>query len=601
MNWRVKEVWLLGLFLTFHLTVWSQKSWLATSGGPLESVDLVQLELEDNALFATNRSIDKKEGPYHFAHEIETKISVQEAGTWESLEDGKMLWRQRIRSKGAYSLNLAFKDFRLPSSAALFLYDVERTHVIGPITQEDNDTHGEWWSPIIPFDEVVIEIQVSAKEAPLLKTTITEVNHDFQGFGALLSGSCNIDVICGQEEGFAIIDLYRDIINSVGMYSINGRDICTGTLINNVRNDCTPYFLTAKHCEVTQSNAASVVVYWNYQQTTCRAPGSTESGAAGNGPRNMFNSGVSLLSEYDNSDMALLLLDDPVAPEVDAFFAGWDATGSVLDSAICVHHPQAEEKRISLDYNPSTPFFLNQFYRVLDWDEGTTESGSSGAPLFSTNKLIVGQLNGGAASCGNEEYDDFGMLAISWEGGGTPETSLESWLDPDNTGVLTFGGRACSDLIRASEATIQYCTLISRVAETVISIQSGYESGAELSLQSIPDNVVAIFSQEALTADSPNSTLSIELSEDFNQSSGDLIIAINSTNGVDLLTIKLLVDTNLPSLPVLSFPQDAATKAYVDSLQVKVDNMYKILLDNGLVTVTFIYNGQEVTYKTVKT
>ncbi len=88
MNWRVKEVWLLGLFLTFHLTVWSQKSWLATSGGPLESVDLVQLELEDNALFATNRSIDKKEGPYHFAHEIETKISVQEAGTWESLEDG---------------------------------------------------------------------------------------------------------------------------------------------------------------------------------------------------------------------------------------------------------------------------------------------------------------------------------------------------------------------------------------------------------------------------------------------------------------------------------------------------------------------------------
>ncbi|MFT6807424.1 MAG: subtilisin-like proprotein convertase family protein [Saprospiraceae bacterium] len=564
MNWRLKEVWLLGLFIMCHLTIWSQKSWLATSGGPLESVDLVELELEGSNLLATKRSVEGKEGAFHFAHEIRTKISIQEAGTWEYLDNGKMLWRQRIQSKGAYSLNLAFKDFHLPSSASLFLYDFKKTHVIGPITQEDNDTHGEWWSPIIPFDEVIIEIQVSAKEASLLKTTITEVNHDFQGFGALLSGSCNIDVACGAEEGFALIDLYRNIINSVGMYSINGREICTGVLINNVRNDCTPYFLTAKHCEVTENNAASVVVYWNYQQTTCRTPGSTESGAQGDGPRNMFNSGVSLLSEYDNSDMSLLLLDDPVAPEVDAFFAGWDATGNVLDSAICVHHPQAEEKRISFDYNPSTPYFLNQFYRVLDWDEGTTESGSSGAPLFSTNNLIVGQLNGGAASCGNEEYDDFGMLAISWEGGGTRETNLKSWLDPDNTGVLTFGGRSCSDLIRASSSTIQYCTLESRVAETIISIQSGYESGAILSIQSISDDISAIFSQEELTPSSPNAIVTIELAEDFNQTSSILIIAINSSEGEDLLNIKIEVDNGLPSLPVLSFPRDDASNVSYD-------------------------------------
>jgi len=564
MNWRLEKLWLFAFCFIFHFIVSGQKTWLSTSGAPLQSVDLLELDVSESQQIATSRSGNKKEGPFRFAHEIQTKIPVQESGTWENLDNGKLLWRQRIRSKGAYSLNLAFKDFLLPSSASMFLYDLEKTHIIGPITQEDNDIHGEWWSPIIPFEEVVVEIQVSPKEAQFLKTTITEVNHDFHGIGALLSGSCNIDVICGEEEGFAIIDQYRDIINSVGMYSINGRDICSGALVNTVRNDCTPYFLSAKHCEVTANNAASVVVYWNYQQTTCRTPGSATSGGQGDGPRNTFNSGVQLLSEFDNSDMALFLLDDPVAPEVEAYFAGWDATGAVLDSAICVHHPQAEEKRISFDYDPSEAFFSNQFYRILDWDEGTTESGSSGAPLFSTEKLIVGQLNGGAASCGNEEYDDFGMLAISWEGGGTPETKLKSWLDPDNTGVLKHGGRACSDLITVAEPTIQFCTQDSRTTQTTITIQSGYESGADLSIKSIPSNVSLTFSQETISPINPTVTVTIELLEGFNETAGDIIIAINSNNVEDLLSIGFLVDNDVPEVPVLTFPVDGATNVSYD-------------------------------------
>ncbi|MCL4116874.1 UNVERIFIED_CONTAM: hypothetical protein GTU68_060625 [Idotea baltica] len=348
------------------------------------------------------------------------------------------------------------------------------------------------------------------------------------------------------------------------MYSINGRDICSGALVNNVRNDCTPYFLTAKHCEVTANNAASVVVYWNYQQTTCRTPGSATSGGIGDGPRNMFNSGIQLLSEFDNSDMALFLLDDPVAPEVDAYFAGWDATGAILDSAICVHHPQAEEKRISFDYEPSVPFFSNQFYRVLDWNEGTTESGSSGAPLFSTDRLIVGQLNGGAASCGNEEYDDFGMVAISWEGGGTPETSLKSWLDPDNTGTLTHGGRSCSDLITVAEPNIQFCTLQSTTAQTTISIQSGYEAGADLSIKSIPSNVSLTFSQGSISPTSPNATVTIELENGYDETSGEIIIAINSNNVEDLLNINFLVDLDVPDAPIPTFPEDGASNVSYD-------------------------------------
>ena len=45
--------------------------------------------------------------------------------------------------------------------------------------------------------------------------------------------------------------------------------ICSGTLLNNRRQDFTPYFLTAAHCVDTDEEARSVIVFWNYQTQTC--------------------------------------------------------------------------------------------------------------------------------------------------------------------------------------------------------------------------------------------------------------------------------------------------------------------------------------------
>ena len=39
----------------------------------------------------------------------------------------------------------------------------------------------------------------------------------------------------------------------------------------------------------------------------------------------------------------------------------------------------------------------------IDWDDGTTEPGSSGSPLFDQNHRVIGQLHGGYAACGNDE------------------------------------------------------------------------------------------------------------------------------------------------------------------------------------------------------
>ena len=51
--------------------------------------------------------------------------------------------------------------------------------------------------------------------------------------------------------------------------SEGGAGSCTGTLLNNRRQDFTPYFLTAAHCVQTEEEARSVTALWSYQTRTC--------------------------------------------------------------------------------------------------------------------------------------------------------------------------------------------------------------------------------------------------------------------------------------------------------------------------------------------
>jgi V8-like Glu-specific endopeptidase len=74
---------------------------------------------------------------------------------------------------------------------------------------------------------------------------------------------------------------------------------------------------------------------------------------------------------------------------------------------------------------------------VVVFDNGTAEGGSSGSPLFNTNKRVIGQLHGGYSGCAPIEKD-YGRFDKSWTGGGTNDTQLKYWLDPLNTNPMTM-------------------------------------------------------------------------------------------------------------------------------------------------------------------
>jgi len=252
---------------------------LAQGARPLSEVKLLTMPPVDAAALLAEDQQRVADGlPPRFAHAIPVQHSPATAGSWESLADGRMLWRLRIASPKATSLNLGFARYAMPAGGQLFLYTPDYQTVVGPFTWRDNESHGELWTPILPGDQVVIQVALPPAARPELELVLTSVNHGYQELG-INSGSCNVDVVCPGG------DSWRDEIRSVGAYSVGGTDMCSGALVNNTAQDLTPYFLTAEHCGINSGNAASVVVYWNYQNSTCRPPGSPESGGPGNGQR----------------------------------------------------------------------------------------------------------------------------------------------------------------------------------------------------------------------------------------------------------------------------------------------------------------------------
>lgn len=540
------------LISVLMLTGVNAQSSIADTKIPLKDVPVVEMPRQDNQELKELELARRAPGVApRFAVPMPVDITPFTHGTWEVLEDGTEVWRLRILSKDAYSLNFGFSEYRMPASGKLLFYSTIKKEIVGPFTSKDNETHGQLWTPIIDGDEIVLEVQISTQDKPNLRLRLTAVNHDFLGFSSGFSGSCNLDVICGADDGYAIVDQYRDIIQSVVVYGTGGTTFCTGAMINTTKNDCTPYLLTANHC-MGGVNPSSLVVYWNFVNSFCRTPGSAASGGTGDGVLTDFNTGAIRIASYAPSDFFLLELDDPVSSTANAFFAGWDK-GDALpsDTVIVIHHPSTDEKRISFEFD--APHLGNwgsggdniptgNHVIIPDWDIGTTEGGSSGSPLFNKNKQIIGQLHGGGAACGNNEYDSFGWIAASWEGGGSADSRLKDWLDPNNTGVTNIDGRSqlvCSFSVLAQEPVINLCAPSDAVY--TINVSDNFTGNVTLDVMGLPNDAVALFADNPVA---PGMTTTLTISSTDLLSEGTYNFTLIGSDGTNDSSSELILNVS---------------------------------------------------------
>lgn len=536
---------------------------------PLPDVQRVNMpQLDNKALLSAELESRRPGRAPSFAKAIEVNINPNTHGNWEVLDNGNAVWRVRIYSPTAKSLNFGFSQYMMPQGGTLVLYSPDYSVVRGPFTPADNEEHEQLWTPLIDGEELVIEVQLPQAKRNELKLNLDYVNHDFLGFTSIQSGSCNLDVICGADDGWEIVDGFRDIIQSVSMYTLSGTQWCTGFLVNNTRQDCTPLFMTANHCVSNAANGPAMVAFWNYQSPVCREPGSAASGGNGNGSLDDFNSGMEMLATYAPTDMSIFQLDDPVSETANAFFAGWDITNIPAESAVAIHHPNTDEKRISFEDDPLHPGDWGSgdamvpggnHIVVPDWDIGTTEPGSSGSPLYDfTTKRAIGQLHGGGAACGNDQYDIYGWFAFSWEGGGTPGTRLKDWLDPDDTGATAIDGRwalACSFFVDAEPTSYELCDLTEVTYNLTTS--ENFTEEVNLTVAGLPDGVTATFTENPVM---PGGTTSLTVTGDGMTAAGNYTIVVTGTGGADMTETELTLTVfgAAPEAVALEFPADGA-------------------------------------------
>lgn len=409
---------------------WTQEFQPDLSWRTFTPLNLEQLQSEDEV------TATMKDAPWRFGIEHDVDWTMENSGSWTE-EDGMKVWRLAVRAEGTLNWSFYLSRFVVPKGGELFVWNEDRTQFIGAF----NHLNVKEWEglalSLIEGEGAVIEYreplgldnggeiavgQVVQGYRSLLRreAELVAENASYGPFGN--SGACNINVNCPEGDDWQVEN------QSVALIVSGGFAACSGAMVNNTANDGTPYFLTANHCLGTPN---SWTYYFNHESSTCS--GST-------GPTNNSISGGTLLVADGGSDVALIELSSTPPASWGVEYAGWDASSANHTSAVGIHHPSGDVKKICFEndapYQSSTGGA--QVWWIDAWELGVTEPGSSGSPLFNQDHRIIGQLYGGAAACSgtvnNGAYDFYGRFDVSWGLG------VSQYLDPAGSGTLVLDG-----------------------------------------------------------------------------------------------------------------------------------------------------------------
>lgn len=354
---------------------------------------------------------------------LPTDLTIDNAGSWNTLPDGKRVWRLQVQAKDAIALMLSFRDFYIPENGKLFIYSSDKTHLIGAFTHHTNPPTKEYATEFLAGDKIILEYEAGISENEHPRIAIDAVGYGYNHLhvsrtmadtGPGTSGSCMVNINC--EEGEA----WQTEKNGVCQMTLpigNYIYICSGALVNNTAEDLKPYILSAFHCidldiPVTEKNLNKYTFYFHFEHTGCENNSSIASYRTITGCKKI--AGIPL---DGGSDGLLLLLNQTIPEHYNAYYNGWDRSNTAAQSGVGIHHPSGDYMKIStfnkvartstwygIDNIKGAPnAHWNVVFEQTANGHAVTEGGSSGSPLFNQNKQIVGTLSGGSSSCEKPE------------------------------------------------------------------------------------------------------------------------------------------------------------------------------------------------------
>lgn len=321
--------------------------------------------------------------------------------------DGARLRVFSVKSPGAEGLRIHFDGFDLSGDDQLFVYGLSLdSHVSGPYAGRGPFADGDFWTDMIEGDTVIVEHYTGRRAKS--RVHVSEIAHAFTGLDdggfVLQLLPCQLDASCGSFGE-------RDGVGRILYSKPGGLFVCTGTMLNDLKSDQAPFFLTAAHCVSSEDVARTVQTFWFYQTTSCNATTLRQTSTSG--------TGTTLLATQMTADQTLLRILGPIPGGVT--FVGWDANQFFTGTQVYgLHHPGG-------GVPPSLTSFLRSAGGVISgqspcgasglltgyvvgWSSGTTEPGSSGSALFSSAGTgLIGVLSCGPANQSCIQGQNFGL------------------------------------------------------------------------------------------------------------------------------------------------------------------------------------------------
>jgi hypothetical protein len=397
--------------------------------------------------------------PYRFAITVPVDFGIDSSGKWTDVHTGERIWRLAIHAPGTLGLTLCFDRFRLPEGGKMFVYNPTRTRLMGAFTANNNKPSGLFAVALMPGEKLIVEYDPPQGDGTLPVLHINEIAWAYRGvfqaeaftddFGQ--SGPCEVNIRCQEGAGWQI---QKRGVARIHIKRQSSYMWCSGALVNNVRNDGTPYFLTADHCGKYSSSQdlEQWIFYFNYESPSCPDPIIEPSSNTITGALLRAHGGD---GGNTGSDFFLVEFEEPIPSSYHVYFNGWDRAENASTHGTGIHHPEGDIQKISTYTTPlQSSSWMGHSYQShwkVVWTEtqnghGVTEKGSSGSPIFNSEGRIVGTLTGGDSSCDPgslDKPDYYGKFSWHWDKNGADATTrLKDWLDPDHTGVTAIGGWA---------------------------------------------------------------------------------------------------------------------------------------------------------------
>ena len=370
----------------------------------------------------------------------------------EVTADGTEIWRLHFHADGAQAVNVYFNNFHLPQGSGLWIYNEDGTFFDGPHSTEENNDHGQFMTNTVFGEDLVMEYVQPVNVVGEARLNVMGLGYIFRmaidpleiarGGG---SDPCEVNVNCPEGDEW---QCQRDSVVRLQITDGGNQFLCTGSLVNTTAKDCRQYMLTALHCVegISASDFNFLQCKFNYERANC-------DGGPFSSSRN--RTGAILLADSNDgggnsgSDFALFEIEDEINDAWNPFFGGWDASGTGATSGVGIHHPAGDLKKISTFSSSLQSVFYGgpgSHWRVIwvatETNHGVTEGGSSGSPIYNSNKQVVGTLTGGSSYCDTPSAPDFyGKMSYHWTNNpNSANEKLKVWLDPTNSGVNSLWG-----------------------------------------------------------------------------------------------------------------------------------------------------------------